>query len=169
MLITNDRLLLAQPSTECVVISEVGHIDKELRAELYKHKNGVAIAAPQIGIFKRVFISPVNKKLITFVHPKLVEILDPEPCPTTEGCLSFPGTSVYTNRPRKIKVIDATEEERILIEIEAVAFQHELNHLDGITFFSQGVVTSPPMLVEKIGRNEPCPCGSGLKFKKCHG
>jgi len=20
----------------------------------------------------------------------------------------------------------------------------------------------------KIGRNEPCPCGSGLKFKKCH-
>lgn len=21
----------------------------------------------------------------------------------------------------------------------------------------------------KIGRNEPCPCGSGLKFKRCHG
>lgn len=23
--------------------------------------------------------------------------------------------------------------------------------------------------VQKIGRNDPCPCGSGLKFKKCHG
>lgn len=23
--------------------------------------------------------------------------------------------------------------------------------------------------VEKIGRNEPCPCGSGKKYKKCHG
>ncbi len=21
----------------------------------------------------------------------------------------------------------------------------------------------------KIGRNEPCPCGSGQKFKRCHG
>jgi preprotein translocase subunit SecA len=21
----------------------------------------------------------------------------------------------------------------------------------------------------KIGRNEPCPCGSGLKYKRCHG
>jgi preprotein translocase subunit SecA len=21
----------------------------------------------------------------------------------------------------------------------------------------------------KIGRNDPCPCGSGQKFKKCHG
>ena len=21
----------------------------------------------------------------------------------------------------------------------------------------------------KVGRNEPCPCGSGKKFKKCHG
>jgi uncharacterized protein YecA (UPF0149 family) len=21
----------------------------------------------------------------------------------------------------------------------------------------------------KIGRNEPCPCGSGKKYKKCHG
>jgi preprotein translocase subunit SecA len=22
---------------------------------------------------------------------------------------------------------------------------------------------------EKIGRNDPCPCGSGKKYKKCHG
>lgn len=32
----------------------------------------------------------------------------------------------------------------------------------------------PPFLVEpppipKVGRNEPCPCGSGVKFKRCHG
>jgi len=31
---------------------------------------------------------------------------------------------------------------------------------------------SPPPFVRdgrKIGRNEPCPCGSGKKFKQCHG
>ena len=29
----------------------------------------------------------------------------------------------------------------------------------------QGTVVA----AEKVGRNEPCPCGSGKKFKKCHG
>jgi len=24
-------------------------------------------------------------------------------------------------------------------------------------------------MVFKPGRNDPCPCGSGLKYKKCHG
>ena len=23
--------------------------------------------------------------------------------------------------------------------------------------------------IQKIGRNDPCPCGSGKKFKRCHG
>ena len=27
----------------------------------------------------------------------------------------------------------------------------------------------PPDKVAKVGRNEPCPCGSGKKYKKCHG
>jgi uncharacterized protein YecA (UPF0149 family) len=26
-----------------------------------------------------------------------------------------------------------------------------------------------PAAVEKVGRNEPCPCGSGKKYKRCHG
>jgi preprotein translocase subunit SecA len=28
---------------------------------------------------------------------------------------------------------------------------------------------SPRKTAAKIGRNEPCPCGSGKKYKKCHG
>jgi hypothetical protein len=27
----------------------------------------------------------------------------------------------------------------------------------------------PPPTVAKVGRNDPCPCGSGRKYKKCHG
>ena len=26
-----------------------------------------------------------------------------------------------------------------------------------------------PKRVKKIGRNDPCPCGSGKKYKQCHG
>ena len=28
---------------------------------------------------------------------------------------------------------------------------------------------SPTMSIRKLGRNEPCPCGSGKKLKACHG
>jgi rubredoxin len=31
------------------------------------------------------------------------------------------------------------------------------------------VQTPPADAVGKVGRNDPCPCGSGKKFKKCHG
>ncbi len=30
-------------------------------------------------------------------------------------------------------------------------------------------LVAPPLLVQKVGRNHPCPCGSGEKFKRCHG
>ncbi len=26
-----------------------------------------------------------------------------------------------------------------------------------------------PQQVKKVGRNDPCPCGSGKKYKNCHG
>jgi preprotein translocase subunit SecA len=27
----------------------------------------------------------------------------------------------------------------------------------------------PVRVEKKVGRNDPCPCGSGKKFKQCHG
>ncbi len=34
---------------------------------------------------------------------------------------------------------------------------------------SDGSMTSAPRKVKKVGRNDPCPCGSGKKYKKCCG
>ncbi|HAJ85356.1 MAG TPA: hypothetical protein DCP33_00430, partial [Pseudomonas sp.] len=31
------------------------------------------------------------------------------------------------------------------------------------------VAVAPVRTEPKIGRNEPCPCGSGKKYKHCHG
>jgi SEC-C motif-containing protein len=37
-------------------------------------------------------------------------------------------------------------------------------------FFTDGkYVTQRPLVSTKVGRNEPCTCGSGLKYKKCCG
>lgn len=41
---------------------------------------------------------------------------------------------------------------------------------DGQWYFTEGhMVRSKPLAVTKIGRNDPCTCGSGLKYKKCCG
>ncbi|MBO7625758.1 MAG: SEC-C domain-containing protein [Bacteroidales bacterium] len=33
----------------------------------------------------------------------------------------------------------------------------------------QREVTQPIRVEKKVGRNDPCPCGSGKKYKHCHG
>jgi preprotein translocase subunit SecA len=35
----------------------------------------------------------------------------------------------------------------------------------GVAVVEQRVLTED----EKVGRNDPCPCGSGKKYKRCHG
>jgi len=60
--------------------------------------------------------------------------------------------------------------------IVCLAVQHEIDHLNGITVVSkEGAVEVAPSseiraaALPKVGRNEPCPCGSGRKYKKCCG
>ena len=49
---------------------------------------------------------------------------------------------------------------------EMASFKKE----EGAWFFTEGsMVKQKPITVQKTGRNEPCPCGSGLKHKKCCG
>jgi peptide deformylase len=168
-LIQNDRTILSQKSDECTTIEEIAEIDKLLREEFKKYRDAYALAAPQLGIFKRVFITPINGKLTTVVHPKILKQSE-ERKETIEGCLSFPGTKILTNRPIIIDVTDATEKTITLSGMEAVGFQHEYDHLEGVTFHNVGMIVDHPLAIgSSIGRNSFCPCGSGKKYKKCHG
>ena len=46
----------------------------------------------------------------------------------------------------------------------------ESNPMDGANTQTQEKSRPQPVKVEKqVGRNEPCPCGSGKKYKQCHG
>ncbi|QJE74890.1 YchJ family protein [Aerophototrophica crusticola] len=40
---------------------------------------------------------------------------------------------------------------------------------EGRWWYVDGIMGQRPRRVEKVGRNDPCPCGSGKKYKKCHG
>ncbi len=105
-------------------------------AETLKEANGVGLAAPQVGILRRVVIVDVGDEIVELVNPSLVET-DGEQI-GAEGCLSVPGKYGLVKRPyyAKVKAQDRYGEwfEAEGEEIIARCFCHELDHLDGIVY-----------------------------------
>jgi len=99
--------------------------------------SGIGLAAPQIGILKRIIIVYLNEKFETFINPEF-KILDNKMIEDEEGCLSVYSIKTSVKRPKKIKVIAKNlKGEDIELEVEemlARIFMHEIDHLDGILF-----------------------------------
>ena len=95
---------------------------------------GVGLAAPQVGILKRiVVIDTTGEDPILLINPRIVEASGEQT--GNEGCLSLPGKSGIVTRPNYVKVV-AQNENMETIELEgtellARAFCHEIDHLDG--------------------------------------
>ena len=105
---------------------------------------GVGLAAPQVGVSERLIVVDVKnsqggKDLITLVNPQIMELGDR--IMEEEGCLSVPGIREQVARAGWVVVrgYDLKEhEQRIEAEgLLAVAFQHEIDHLDGILFIDR--------------------------------
>lgn len=100
------------------------------------HEDGVGLAAPQVGILKRVFTVGIGDIRLCFVNPEVLdtdgEYLD------IEGCLSIPGETGVVKRPQYVKAKAMNENgEEFVIEAKnllARCILHELDHLDGILF-----------------------------------
>ena len=95
--------------------------------------NGVGLAAPQVGILKRLVVFDVGDGPIVLVNPEILET-DGEQT-GDEGCLSVPGMAGQVTRPYyvKVKALDVNMEE-VIYEGEGLlarAFCHEIDHLDG--------------------------------------
>lgn len=95
--------------------------------------NGVGLAAPQVGILKRLVVIDVGDGPIVLVNPEILET-DGEQT-GDEGCLSVPGMAGQVTRPYyvKVKALDVNMEE-VIYEGEGLlarAFCHEIDHLDG--------------------------------------
>ena len=101
--------------------------------------NGVGLAAPQVGILKRVVVVDIGEGPIVLINPEIIEkrgeVTD------IEGCLSVPGEEGEVKRPKYVKVKAMNEKgEEILLEGEnflARAFCHEIDHLDGILYIDK--------------------------------
>ncbi|MCK8114162.1 peptide deformylase [Anaerosoma tenue] len=115
--------------------------DQELRelvramAETMYAENGVGLAAPQVGVDKRVIVFDVDDRLAALCNPVITEFGD-ETVVDEEGCLSVPGVNVPVERSQRVVCQGLTIEGReITIEAEdllARVLQHEIDHLDGI-------------------------------------
>jgi peptide deformylase len=97
---------------------------------------GVGIAAPQVGILKRIMIVDVGEGPIEFINPEMIEQSGEQI--DKEGCLSIPGLIGNVSRPSYVKVI-ALDRSGKTFELEATgllarAICHEMDHLDGILF-----------------------------------
>jgi len=173
-----------------VSIEEGEQIATKLFQILNERKDGIGLAANQVGIDAAVAVVNVIKPLV-LINPKIIS--KENPIDFYEGCLSYPGQGVSTQRYRDVVIQTAQsesgwyfsgaeslqdvhgsweekhkkdeQEKRIL---ESICVQHEIDHLNGVTIFNRQVDKQPVQRETiKVGRNEKCPCGSGKKFKKC--
>lgn len=98
---------------------------------------GVGLAAPQLGIKKRIFIMGNFTKLVACINPKIVSLSE-ERINDFEGCLSFPDLFMKVKRPASVVVhyntVSGELVERELTGLESRVFLHEYDHLIGITF-----------------------------------
>ncbi len=95
---------------------------------------GVGLAAPQVGVEKRLFVYDIGDGPATILNPRITES-DGE-WVYEEGCLSVPGLYFEIVRPAQVH-LEGIDLDGNAVSIEASellgrVFQHEVDHLDGI-------------------------------------
>ncbi|MEE8317858.1 MAG: peptide deformylase [Candidatus Omnitrophota bacterium] len=126
----------------------VGKIDKVVQGlvcdmmETMRQAEGVGLAAPQIGISKRIIVAEdagTNRSAIALINPRILKKKgNSHFC---EGCLSVPGVTSDIIRPESI-IVEGLDPEGEILKIQARGFfarviQHEIDHLDGILFIDR--------------------------------
>lgn len=130
---------------------------------------GYGLAAVQVGIPLAMawYWLPTDKDMQDrnlgvghlLINPQILEMSEPIIKPG-EGCLSIPHQTFTTKRYNQITLINNGQ--TFAAEgIEAQIIQHEVDHMRGI------LVIDRVYKAGTVGRNDPCPCGSGKKYKKC--
>jgi len=156
--------MLRETATEVpvgdILGSEIQKIIKDMSDALRSTEDGIGIAAPQIGVSKRIFVASeealfdasekitpdIEKKTkkdwkhFIFINPEIVTV-SKSTTHDAEGCLSVPGTYGLVTRSEKIKIRGYNElgkkVERGASGLFARLFQHEIDHLNGILFIDK--------------------------------
>ena len=115
-----------------VVTPRIRTLAEDMLETMYA-ADGVGLAAPQVGVLRRMVVIDVGEGPVIMINPKIVES-DGEQT-GQEGCLSVPGKAGNVTRPNHV-VAEAFDLDMKPFTIEgeelmARAICHELEHLDG--------------------------------------
>ncbi|PIS39049.1 MAG: peptide deformylase [Candidatus Nealsonbacteria bacterium CG08_land_8_20_14_0_20_43_11] len=125
---------------------EIKEIREETRSlifemkELLEKAGGLGLAGPQVGELKRIIVIKLDNAVKGFINPKILK-KSRNWGKLEEGCLSFPGIWLKIRRAKEIEIIAINEEnQKIQMVVEGLSariFQHEIDHLDGISFIER--------------------------------
>lgn len=131
---------------KCRPVSEVTERIQTLvddMIETMHDANGVGLAAPQVGVMRRIFVVDIGDGPIVLINPEIIEMSGEQT--GEEGCLSLPGKAGTVTRANyvKIKGLDRDGNEQVYegTELLARAFQHENDHLDGVIYIDKATET----------------------------
>ena len=136
-----DDPILRKKSREVLEINDRIKILLEDMADTMHENEGVGLAAPQVGVLRKVVTIDVGQGLLKLINPEIIytegENID------FEGCLSIPGKSGKVKRPAmvKVKYIDEEGNQKIVEGngLLARALCHEIDHLNGILFIDMTI------------------------------
>lgn len=141
----------------------VGKVSAEVRALIddmittMHEANGLGLAAPQVGVSRRVFVAEVEDRLHVFVDPEILERSGEDV--STEGCLSIPGVVAEVPRAQRLVVRGKNRRGRgITLDADGLlarVIQHEVDHLDGILFLDRVVDRTTIRQVTETSEVEP--------------
>ena len=121
---------------KCTSVNKITGKEKEVFEKMVftmKHFCGIGLAAPQIGISKKLIVAEVKDRTVKLANPEIIDIRGSDNM--TEGCLSVPDVTVDIERPDRI-IVKGLNEKGQAVEIKANGLlarvlQHEIDHLKG--------------------------------------
>ena len=134
-----DPVLKTAAAEVADIDGKIARLVDDMFDTLYESDSGIALAAPQIGVQKQIFVWDVDDEQMAIINPQIVEssgewVYD-------EGCLSIPGLYVEMVRPNHVLMrgltIDGDEVEIEASELMGRLFQHEIDHLHGVLMFDR--------------------------------
>jgi len=133
-----DPVLRARAAEVTDIDGKLAKLADDMLATMYDAP-GLGLAAPQVGVQKRLFVYDVGEGPMTIVNPEIVETRDE--WAFDEGCLSIPGLAFELIRPKEVHLkgydLGGNEVSIEADELLARAFQHEMDHLDGVLFIER--------------------------------
>lgn len=130
-----DEILRKRSKEVEVIDNKIRELVLDMLDTMYKN-DGVGLAAPQVGVLKRIVVYDVGDGPHALINPKIVKKSGKQV--GEEGCLSYPNIFGMVERPQTVTV-ESTDIEGNIVkykasDLEAVVICHEIDHLDGVVF-----------------------------------